>query len=102
MWPCGRLCRAAKHSEPDRLVAVPGRSAGADYELWGMRSIERALSQLVSGSAQGLSPALASLGDRLGFQRVGHRRIRAARYTCPFPPRSPLSTRIERSQRKPE
>jgi hypothetical protein len=41
-----------------------------------MRSIERALSQLVSGSAQGLCPALASLSDRFGFQRVGHRRIR--------------------------
>jgi hypothetical protein len=55
-------------------VVVP--LAGANYELWGMRSIKRALSQLVSSSAQGLGPALASLGDRFGFQRVGHRRIR--------------------------
>jgi hypothetical protein len=45
-----------------------------------MRLIERALSQLVNGSAEGLCPALASFGDRFGFQRVGHRRMRAC---CP-------------------
>jgi hypothetical protein len=30
----GRLCRAAKHSEPEELVAVLGRSAGANASLW--------------------------------------------------------------------
>jgi len=38
------------------------RVAGADYDLWGMGSIERALSQLVSGGTEAVCPALASLG----------------------------------------
>lgn len=51
--------RSGQARQPDESGAVLGRAAGANHDLWGMRSIERALSQLVSGSAEGLCPALA-------------------------------------------